>query len=319
MCALLRVQEVIFSNVFEEQFCIDIQRTISPNKGRLMTQYLTESHVSNYGEQEETELRKKGYELTEKLIGKGSYSQVFKAFVRQSESWKPLACKVINKKFNKQTLDLALQRELNILKCISHKNIINLYETVELNKTYIFMELCPTDLLEYLQQQSALPERNAKLWFDQLSSALYYLHSKNIAHRDIKCENILITEDMTVKLADFGFATWCLGRNGEHRQSVNYCRSDAYASPELLALTPYYPKVADTWALGVVLYTMVNAVMPFHSNVKIQLKQQTRRSWRFHAKDLSPEVKVLIEGLLEPEIELRFSALEVRKSNWLKT
>jgi len=268
----------------------------------------------------ESELRKKGYEITPKLLGKGSYSQVFKSYVRQSESWKPLACKVITKKPHRETLDLALQRELNILKCINHNHIVHLHDTVELaklSKTYIFMELCPTDLLEYLQKKSAVSEAKAKQWFNQLISAVLYLHSKNIAHRDIKCENILITDKNEVKLADFGFATWCLGRDGEHRLSINYCRSDAYASPELLILTPYYPKMADMWALGVVLFTMVNAVMPFSSNIKVQYKQQNKKTWKFNVKNLTPKLKQLINFLMEPDINLRLTALEAVRINWL--
>lgn len=75
------------------------------------------------------------------------------------------------------------------------------------SKVFIFMKYADNgDLLDYLKMKGAIDEKQAKLWFKQIALGVQYLHSKNIAHRDLKCENILITRQFHVKLADFGFA-----------------------------------------------------------------------------------------------------------------
>lgn len=97
----------------------------------------------------------------------------------------------------------------------------------------------------------------------------------DIVHRDIKCENILITNNFTVKLTDFGFSKFI---NRDKRLNCStYCCSVSYASPEVLSTHPYDGKSSDVWSLGVVLYVMLNKKMPFSSkNIKLMYKQQVR-------------------------------------------
>ena len=91
-----------------------------------------------------------------------------------------------------------------------------------------------------------------------------YLHSNLICHRDIKLENILVTEwnssQPKVKLIDFGFAI----RISPPTLTETRCGSDEYASPELVQSLPYDPRKSDIWAMGVVLFALLYKVMPFH-------------------------------------------------------
>ncbi|CAH2295946.1 testis-specific serine threonine- kinase 6 [Pelobates cultripes] len=155
-----------------------------------------------------------------------------------------------------------LPRELAILKTISHPHVVHVFELIELENGVqcIVMELCHTDLLQQIQQEGPFSMSEAQRIFSQIASALQYLHENNIVHRDLKCENVLLTHDQSVKLSDFGF--------GKH--SVNpmelcntYCGSAAYAPPEVLLGIPYNPRKYDIWSLGVVLYIMVTGKMPF--------------------------------------------------------
>lgn len=95
-------------------------------------------------------------------------------------------------------------------------------------------------------------------------SAVEYLHSKDIAHRDLKCENILLTSKDNIKIGDFGFARLCRdAQTGTRVLSNTFCGSAAYAAPEVLQGVSYNPKMYDVWSLGCVLYIMLCGSMPF--------------------------------------------------------
>lgn len=95
----------------------------------------------------------------------------------------------------------------------------------------------------------------------------------DIVHRDIKCENILISEHFTVKLTDFGFSK--IVQRAKRLNSNTFCCSLSYAPPEVLSSRPYDGKASDMWSLGVVLYVMLNKKMPFsRKNIKLMYKQQ---------------------------------------------
>ena len=85
----------------------------------------------------------------------------------------------------------------------------------------------------------------------------------NIVHRDIKCENLLISLDGSLKVADFGFAR----QIDKYTLSETYCGSTAYTAPEVLeAKFPYDPKQSDTWSCGVIMYILLAGTMPFSKN-----------------------------------------------------
>lgn len=103
----------------------------------------------------------------------------------------------------------------------------------------VFMDFCSHgDLLDRIIKNGPLPEKKIKLFFGQIVSAIYYLHTKEISHRDIKCENILIQNSYLVKLTDFGFARKVIEK-GKAIMSKTFCGSAAYASPEILKVCDF--------------------------------------------------------------------------------
>ncbi|XP_053310203.1 testis-specific serine/threonine-protein kinase 6 [Spea bombifrons] len=201
-----------------------------------------------------------GYKV-EGTIGEGAYSKV-KA-VTSNKYRDRLAVKVLNK--NRAPLRFVskfLPRELAILRNIHHPHVVEVFELVEAScgLQFIVMELCHTDLLRLVKETGPFSTSKAQRIFAEIVSALQYLHDNNIVHRDLKCENVLLTEDHSTKLTDFGF--------GKHSVSpgdicATYCGSAAYAPPEVLLGTPYDPRKYDIWSLGVILYIMVTCKMPF--------------------------------------------------------
>ena len=97
-------------------------------------------------------------------------------------------------------------QEFNILRRTRHINIVRLYESFETQQHIIFvMEVCGAgDLLTYVRRRRKLKEDVAKHMFKQIMEGLRYCHSKNILHRDIKLDNILLTSEGDIKICDFG-------------------------------------------------------------------------------------------------------------------
>jgi serine/threonine protein kinase len=139
---------------------------------------------------------------------------------------------------------------------LCHRNIIKYHELDDHSnpeKFYLFMELCTSDISSTL---------NIKVVFKQLLEGLAYLHTHNIAHHDIKTENVLITADGVVKISDFGVSERydpCVGCNV-------FFGTPAFQAPEIarnITGDPYNGHKADVWSAGVILYQMVTSELPF--------------------------------------------------------
>jgi len=221
------------------------------------------------------QLQKRGYIIASDL-GEGTYSKVKSAVWQKPGEKQPLkvAIKIINRKTApKDFLEKFLPRELEILQLLNHKNIVRAYEIININtKTYISLEWAGHgDLLQYVRLKGALKESECRKFFIDLVEALEYCHAINIVHRDLKCENVLLSKKNQVKLADFGFAR----KLSPTELSKTFCGSAAYAAPELLQGIPYIGTIADIWSCGVILYIMACSSMPYRdSNIKTLLLDQ---------------------------------------------
>lgn len=114
-----------------------------------------------------------------------------------------MAVKILNKTAaSKDYLKKFLPREIDILQRLNHSNIIRVYEVIETDRlVYFMMELGQNgDLLEYINARRSIPEAEAKYLFRQLVLGIQYLHRHNVVHRDLKCENIMLSKDMDVKI-----------------------------------------------------------------------------------------------------------------------
>ncbi|XP_023166782.1 testis-specific serine/threonine-protein kinase 1-like [Drosophila hydei] len=269
-------------------------------------------------------LAQQGYKIGTK-IGEGSYATVINAsFADETGHIINLACKVIDKE--KAPIDFVekfFPREMDILTKLDHPNIIQIHSILQRGpKIFIFMRFAERgDLLTHVKKVGYVEEKQAKIWFYQMANALKYLHSFDIAHRDLKCENILLSEHFNIKLADFGFACFCQSKGGKRMLSDTYCGSAAYAAPEVVYGVPYDPKLADAWSLGVILFIMLNGKMPFDdANLTKLLEDQRSRKYAFRRKFhdvITPHAKATVAVLLDPNPETRWTLREILKCSWL--
>ncbi|KAM4700905.1 testis-specific serine/threonine-protein kinase 3 [Discoglossus pictus] len=268
-------------------------------------------------EDDEGFLLSHGYQLG-KTIGEGTYSRVKEAFSKKVH--RRVAVKIISKREGpEEFIQRFLPRELQIVGRLNHKNIIQVFEILETangSKIYMVMELAEGgDIFEWIVQNGAMPEERVRILFRQLVEAIRYLHSQGVAHRDLKCENALLDQG-TLKLTDFGFAK--LLPTSYTELTRTFCGSTAYAAPEVLQGVPHDSRKGDIWSMGVVLYVMLCASLPFDDNdiPKMLWNQQRGIILPSHLR-LSVECQDLLRRLLEPDVLLRPSIDEVSWHPWL--
>ncbi|XP_059152888.1 testis-specific serine/threonine-protein kinase 1-like [Physella acuta] len=262
-------------------------------------------------------LYSRGYRLGPR-IGKGSYAKV--KVVEKIADSRILAAKIIcRRRAPKEFLEKFLPRELSVLLSLSHTNIIRIFEIMQtLDMVCIIMEYAERgDLLDYIKRRGALEENVAGHVFAQVCQGVAYLHGREICHRDLKCENILLRRDMTAILSDFGFSR-TLPNNSF--LSSTYCGSAAYASPELLRGKPYRPLQSDIWSLGCIVFIMVTGQMPFYDkNTKKMMYRQLKGKVNFpEQRHVSDSCKSLISGTLEPNSDLRHNISSMLAHPWLQ-
>ncbi|XP_034231687.1 testis-specific serine/threonine-protein kinase 3-like [Thrips palmi] len=271
-------------------------------------------------------LEQQGYFIGKK-IGEGSYASVHTAnYVHRNKTKvKRIACKILDKeRASRDFLEHFFPRELDVLTKVESPYIIQVYSIYERGpRVFIFMSLAENgDLLDYVKNNGEVPESRAKVWFHQICRGTEYLHAKDIAHRDLKCENVLLSRNFNCKLTDFGFARYC-NDLGPSALCETFCGSAAYAAPEVVGGTPYNPKLADVWSLGVILYAMLNATMPFNdANRRKLLSDQMAGNWQFSSRveySVSAIAKTLVARILEPSVANRITLKEILEHDWMRS
>ncbi|XP_055943129.1 testis-specific serine/threonine-protein kinase 2-like [Argiope bruennichi] len=217
-------------------------------------------------------------------------------------------------------------RELEIWPRLRHRHIIQVERMFQIqDRIYVFMELAPGgSVIEYVQRYGAVDENVGRNWCKRMCQALRYCHKKGVAHRDLKCDNLLLDKDLQVKIGDFGFC--CRSKDPRTGQTIfsdTYCGSSSYVAPEVIESQPYDPIKADIWSAGVCIYVILNNAMPFDdSNLTRMHEDQVTRNWGFAPKikkNISSSAKNLVARLLEPDPSKRPSMEQVLNCSWMRT
>ena len=212
------------------------------------------------------------------VIGTGGMSTVYGAY--DQVTGRSVAIKMMNKKLEHNTRQIKLfVNESTALSLLSHPNIVQVYNTVITNSTkYIIMEYVEgITLKKHIDHRGALPEREVLYYANQILSALDYIHSKGIVHCDIKPQNIILLQNGSIKVADFGIARLDAMLDRSKERSDVALGTVYYVSPE--QAQGKAPKAeSDLYSLGVMLYEAMTNRLPFyHDNANEVAKMQINK------------------------------------------
>eukprot|EP01129_Flabellula_baltica_P011574 TRINITY_DN509_c0_g1_i2.p1 TRINITY_DN509_c0_g1~~TRINITY_DN509_c0_g1_i2.p1 ORF type:complete len:404 (+),score=80.43 TRINITY_DN509_c0_g1_i2:517-1728(+) len=251
-----------------------------------------------------------------KELGAGATATVFKAVKR--DTLEEFAVKRLNTKALDQRAVEKLKSEIEIMSKLKSSYIIELFEHYQ-DADYVYMtqELAKHgELFDYVADRGHLPELEGSTVITQILKGVRYLHLKGIAHRDLKLENILVTdtENLTVKISDFG-----LSKNFSDGILSTACGTPEYVAPEVLLSVPY-DQSADIWSIGVITFMILSGKPPFYgadnheifSRILANDYHFMGRVWR----NVSRNAKQFIEALLASDPEERPTAVQCLTAPW---
>ncbi|XP_073485754.1 cyclin-dependent kinase 14 isoform X2 [Aquarana catesbeiana] len=205
------------------------------------------------------------YEKLEKL-GEGSYATVYKG--KSKVNGKLVALKVIRLQEEEGTPFTAI-REASLLKGLKHSNIVLLHDIIHTKETLtLVFEYVHTDLCQYMDKHpGGLHPDNVKLFLFQLLRGLSYIHQGHILHRDLKPQNLLISDTGELKLADFGLAR---AKSVPSHTYSNEVVTLWYRPPDVLLGSTEYSTCLDMWGVGCIFVEMIQGVAAFPGMKDIQ-------------------------------------------------
>jgi len=246
-------------------------------------------------------------------LGRGTFSVVYQA--THKPTGVQYALKFIDKKYvDKEDLVL-LSREIEIMKRVSHPNVLCLKEMFETpNQISLVLELVSGgELFFKIVERGSYSEKDASAIVKQIVEGVVYLHGMNICHRDLKPENLLVAvEDgkETIKIADFGLSKIF----SEQVFLETSCGTPDYAAPEVLTVEKTYDNSVDLWSIGVITYVLLCGYPPFYASSHPALFEKIINcnysfpdpEWGF----ISNEAKDFIRHLLVINPKDRLTAVE---------
>ncbi|XP_053728642.1 MAP/microtubule affinity-regulating kinase 4 isoform X7 [Synchiropus splendidus] len=248
-----------------------------------------------------------------KTIGKGNFAKV--KLARHILTGREVAIKIIDKTQLNPTSLQKLFREVRIMKTLNHPNIVQLFEVIETEKTlYLIMEYASGgEVFDYLVAHGRMKEKEARAKFRQIVSAVHYCHQKNIVHRDLKAENLLLDANSNIKIADFGFSNEFTAGS----KLDTFCGSPPYAAPELFQGKKYDGPEVDIWSLGVILYTLVSGSLPFDGQNLKELRERVLRGKYRVPFYMSTDCEGILRRFLVLNPTKRCSLEQIMKDKWL--
>jgi len=283
-------------------------------------EFLNICHISN------TEFKDK-YTFYHTILGKGSFSVVHKGLNNFNKQL--VAIKIIDKEKSIKT-DKDHIKECYILEKLDHPNIMKIYNGLyQKTKIYLVTEFFNGQSLDKITKY-VLSEATIKNLFKQMIDAIDYCHNKNIIHRDIKLENMMLKtnfytleeiEKSQLAIIDFGFAS----EQFIGEKFYNYIGTPLFTAPEILNNIPYSGREADVWSLGICLHLLASNKYPFYPKIinedidqLLELRKLILEESPIISKNITSfELEFLIQKMLEKDPKNRITIEEIKKSYWM--
>ncbi len=260
----------------------------------------------------------------EGTIGEGNFGKV--KYATHIITNLPVAIKFINKNRLIRAGDTErIKNEMKIILGLNHPNILKAYEIFEDDLFYYIVMERPEkgDLFNYICSKGRLTLDEATFIYYQIVNAISYLQKQKIAHRDLKPENILLTEDLIVKIGDFGLSKYYKSNNV---RLTTICGSPCYSAPEMLRGNKYRPWPIDVWGVGIILYCMICGALPFEDEREDDLIRKVVQCNYNCPYYINPNVRALFKRILCPNPNDRITLEEIKmnciynmgKANFMK-
>eukprot|EP00127_Corallochytrium_limacisporum_P003592 Clim_evm75s150 gene=Clim_evmTU75s150 len=246
-------------------------------------------------------------------LGKGKFGKVYLA--REKTSKYIVALKVLYKsQLCKNKMEHQLQREIEIQTHLRHPNVLRLFAYFHDEKR-IFLVLeyaAGGELYEELQKWTCFTPSRTAWYIYQLADALQYCHRKNVIHRDIKPENLLLSDDGTIKIADFG---WSVHSPNQRRNTM--CGTLDYLAPEMV-MGEGHDEGVDVWGLGVLCYEFLTGTPPFDAHSYTETYRNIHNVNFKFPSSVDPGARDLIRKVLQRRVEKRISLKDLMKHPWIQ-
>jgi len=263
-----------------------------------------------------------------KIIGEGGFGKVY--YAKNKFSNTEVSIKTINKSKNENLIfdNLSIKNEIDVLKSLSHPNIMKIYEFYSNEESYFLVN----EYIKYGELSKRIKQTFSELQISviifQILKGLSYIHSHNIIHRDIKLENIMINDIENIlingkieqfywiKIIDFGIAKF----TSSNKKEKGMTGTLYYMAPEVIKQNYNYK--CDIWSVGIILYILLTGKYPFDSLVKSRIKTKIEDGEfdeeNIKYKNSSKELKDLLKHLLNVNPNFRYNAKDALKHDFFK-
>ena len=215
-----------------------------------------------------------------------------------------------------------IKEEIAIMKKLNHNNLVSLIEVLDdpnEDSLYMVLEMCKKGVIMKVgvdERADPYDEESCRCWFRDLILGIEYLHAQGVVHRDIKPDNLLLTEDDVLKIVDFGVSE--MFEKDTEMLTVKSAGSPAFLPPELCVAKHggISGKAADIWSMGVTLYCLRFGHIPFEREGVLDLYQAIKEELLECNKDhCSQGLQDLLQKLLDKDPTTRIKMSEIRVRN----